>query len=201
MDMFCFLKMSYPASSFTILPYLPQFVLGLIEAVREEVLILVCGQLTRSFAGLHRLKRQDRGFIRQSMLKKQIRVQFQRLFSLSRHRNSWHKDKIIYFIMVIIILVWYPCIETAPRYGRVNMISGNVHVTRSGIIGCHKSLRFSFQDANHNHLFGAKPLPEPTLIYCPFDSWEQTSAKLESKYKKTKMHLKMPHGGHFVKGK
>ena len=27
------------------------------------------------------------------------------------------------------------------------------------------------------HLFGAKPLPEPTLTYCQLDPWEQTSVK------------------------
>ena len=32
------------------------------------------------------------------------------------------------------------------------------------------------------HLFGAKPLPEPMLIYCELDRWEQTSVKFESKF-------------------
>ena len=33
------------------------------------------------------------------------------------------------------------------------------------------------------HIFGAKPLPKPTLTYCQSDPYEQTTAKLESKYK------------------
>ena len=32
------------------------------------------------------------------------------------------------------------------------------------------------------HLFGAKPLPKPMLIYCQFDSWEQISVKLKSEF-------------------
>ena len=31
-------------------------------------------------------------------------------------------------------------------------------------------------------LFGAKPLPEPMLVYCQLDSWEQVSVKLESEF-------------------
>ena len=31
-------------------------------------------------------------------------------------------------------------------------------------------------------LFGAKPLPEPMLVYCHLDSWEQISVKLESEF-------------------
>ena len=33
------------------------------------------------------------------------------------------------------------------------------------------------------HLFGTKPLPEPILTYCQLDPEEQTSVKIESKYK------------------
>ena len=32
-------------------------------------------------------------------------------------------------------------------------------------------------------LFGAKPLPEPTLTYCQSDHREQTAVKLSSKFK------------------
>ena len=32
-------------------------------------------------------------------------------------------------------------------------------------------------------LFGVKPLPEPMLVYCQLDSWEQTWVRCESKYK------------------
>ena len=31
-------------------------------------------------------------------------------------------------------------------------------------------------------LFGAKPLPEPMLAYCQFDSWEHISVKYESEF-------------------
>ena len=31
-------------------------------------------------------------------------------------------------------------------------------------------------------LFGAKPLPEPMLIYCQLDSWEHISVKFESEF-------------------
>ena len=31
-------------------------------------------------------------------------------------------------------------------------------------------------------LFGAKPLPEPMLVYCKLDSWEQSSVKFESEF-------------------
>ena len=31
-------------------------------------------------------------------------------------------------------------------------------------------------------LFGAKPLPEPMLVYCRLDSWEQISVKFELKF-------------------
>ena len=31
-------------------------------------------------------------------------------------------------------------------------------------------------------LFGAKPLPEPMLVYCQLDSWEQVSVKFESEF-------------------
>ena len=31
-------------------------------------------------------------------------------------------------------------------------------------------------------LFGAKPLPEPMLVYCQLDSWEQISVKFESEF-------------------
>ena len=31
-------------------------------------------------------------------------------------------------------------------------------------------------------LFGAKPLPEPMVVYCQLDSWEQVSVKFESKF-------------------
>ena len=31
-------------------------------------------------------------------------------------------------------------------------------------------------------LFGAKPLPEPMLVYCQLDSWEKNSVKLESEF-------------------
>ena len=43
-------------------------------------------------------------------------------------------------------------------------------------------------------LFGAKPLPEPMLVYCQLDSWKQVSVKFESEFLSfsfTKMHLKM----------
>ena len=32
-------------------------------------------------------------------------------------------------------------------------------------------------------LFGAKPLPEPMLLYCQLDPYEQTSVKFQSRYK------------------
>ena len=32
-------------------------------------------------------------------------------------------------------------------------------------------------------LFGAKPIPEPTVCYGQLDHWEQTLVKFESKYK------------------
>ena len=32
------------------------------------------------------------------------------------------------------------------------------------------------------HLFGAKPLPEPMLVYCQLDYWEQVSVKFESEF-------------------
>ena len=32
-------------------------------------------------------------------------------------------------------------------------------------------------------LYGSKPLPEPMLLYCQLDHWEQTSVKYKSKYK------------------
>ena len=32
------------------------------------------------------------------------------------------------------------------------------------------------------HLIGAKPLPEPMLVYCQPDSWEQISMKFESEF-------------------
>ena len=32
-------------------------------------------------------------------------------------------------------------------------------------------------------MFGARPLPEPTLSYCQLNSWDQTPVKFESKYK------------------
>ena len=38
-------------------------------------------------------------------------------------------------------------------------------------------------------LFGDKPLPEPMLIYCQLDPWEETSVKNESQLKT--FHLKM----------
>ena len=31
-------------------------------------------------------------------------------------------------------------------------------------------------------LFGANPLPEPMLVYCQLDSWEQISVKFESEF-------------------
>ena len=31
-------------------------------------------------------------------------------------------------------------------------------------------------------LFGAKPLPEPMLVYCQMDSWEQTSVKFKLEF-------------------
>ena len=31
-------------------------------------------------------------------------------------------------------------------------------------------------------LFGAKPLPEPKLVYCQWDSWHQISVKFESEF-------------------
>ena len=31
-------------------------------------------------------------------------------------------------------------------------------------------------------LFGAKPSPEPMLVYCQLDSWQQISVKLESEF-------------------
>ena len=32
------------------------------------------------------------------------------------------------------------------------------------------------------HLFGAKPLPEPTLAYCQLDSWQHISVKFELEF-------------------
>ena len=54
-------------------------------------------------------------------------------------------------------------------------------------------------------LFGAKPLPEPMLVNCPLDPWEQTSVKFESKYKtfhsrKYIWKCRVRNIGHFVQG-
>ena len=38
----------------------------------------------------------------------------------------------------------------------------------------------SFGQVMACRLFGAKPLPEPMVVYCPLDSWEQASVKFES---------------------
>ena len=54
-------------------------------------------------------------------------------------------------------------------------------------------------------LFGSQPLPEPMMTVCQLDPQEQTSVKLESKYKTLhswkcswKCHLR--NGGHFCRG-
>ena len=47
-------------------------------------------------------------------------------------------------------------------------------------------------------LFGAKPLPEPMLVYCQLDSWEHISVKLKSEFYHfhlRKCILKCPGGG------
>ena len=33
------------------------------------------------------------------------------------------------------------------------------------------------------HLYGTKPLPEPVLIYCQLDPWQQTPVTFKLKYK------------------
>ena len=46
-------------------------------------------------------------------------------------------------------------------------------------------------------LFGAKPLPEPMLISCQLEPWEQVSVKFESEFESLsfkKMPLKMSSG-------
>ena len=55
-------------------------------------------------------------------------------------------------------------------------------------------------------LFGAKPLPEPTLTYYQLDPQESTSVKFESKYKtfhswKCIWKRRLQKGGHFVRGR
>ena len=52
-------------------------------------------------------------------------------------------------------------------------------------------------------LLGAKPLPEPMLIYCQFYPKEQTSVKFESKFKtfhswQCVSKYRLRNGGHFV---
>ena len=52
-------------------------------------------------------------------------------------------------------------------------------------------------------LFDAKPVSEPTLIYCQLYPWEQNSVKFESKYKtfhsrKCIWTCRLRNGGHFV---
>ena len=54
-------------------------------------------------------------------------------------------------------------------------------------------------------LFGAKPLPEPTLTYCQWDPWEQTPVKFELNCKifyslKYIWNCRLWNGGHFVQG-
>ena len=53
------------------------------------------------------------------------------------------------------------------------------------------------------HTFGAKPLYKAMLGYCQMDPWEQTSMKLESKYKtyclwKCICKYRLRNGSHFV---
>ena len=53
-------------------------------------------------------------------------------------------------------------------------------------------------------LFGAKPLPEPVLVYCQLDSWEQISVKFEFEF--YHFHARKcienvsANGGHFSQG-
>ena len=55
-------------------------------------------------------------------------------------------------------------------------------------------------------LFGAKPLPEPMLVYCQLDSWEQISVKFESDsiilfiQENAFEMVVCQNGGHFVQG-
>ena len=52
-------------------------------------------------------------------------------------------------------------------------------------------------------LFGAKPLPEPMLIYCQSDYWEQVSVKFEQNFiisiqENPFENVVCQNGGHFV---
>ena len=54
-------------------------------------------------------------------------------------------------------------------------------------------------------LFGAKPLPEPKLVYCQLDPWEQVSVKFESEFypfiqENAFENVVCQNGGHFVQG-
>ena len=54
-------------------------------------------------------------------------------------------------------------------------------------------------------LFGAKPFPEPMLVYCQLDSWEQVSVEFERNLiifipENAFENVVCQNGGHFVPG-
>ena len=46
----------------------------------------------------------------------------------------------------------------------------------------HQWTRSSLVQVMTSHLFNTKPLPEPMLVYCQMNSWEQVSEKFESEF-------------------
>ena len=112
---------------------------------------------------------------------------------------------------------WYPIITvfSLPRWGYA--FFGNFG---HGITNSFKFQHLNFHDAAYVRqwirsalfqilacrLFGAKPLSEPMLGYCEVCPYEQTSVKLESKYKtihswKCILRCRLRNGGHFVQGR
>ena len=101
-------------------------------------------------------------------------------------------------------VLWHQGISTRAYHHQIYyQESPHVNSLRPGDAYMHRQPTTWLVQIMACHLFGAKPLSEPTLGYCHLDTWEQTSVKFNSKFKhfhsrKCIWKCCLENGGHFV---
>ena len=80
--------------------------------------------------------------------------------------NQWFSTQYKIIVWRSLLLTWQSCINSSsPSAAYMCQWTGS---SLAQVMAC--------------HLFSAKPLPEPMLVYCQLDSWEQVSLKFESEF-------------------